>query len=788
MTLPEFGFEYDPDINSIDKTGITPSGNAVENIPCVHRAKKVNLFFKPLKSELAKYSIAASVRFRMLDKRFAEEIPIFNSKTAIIGLGSIGIPNYLSMREICTKDQEKIADSQTFSCDTAAMVKHNIAPLLVSLYIGKNDDPNPDNLGCIYENKQVKDFAAIDCEEFYFNHTYKIKGKRVIHGKTIPNPPEALKITAKDILEFPCISESRPTHWPTKNPENYSASLLNKAYPNQKEFIALQQDPIFHQQKMAAFLQAVLMYDETVLKNRLLRYYIGDKHFVDNCMLMFHQEQLALYDLLITMPAFREFVCKNAGKLLAEAIRWAKEDNATSKFTEAAKYDLQRTCKRFLHIWRDCYMQQDVLTILDKFDVAVAKEASRLSEKSSDLQRPVTPSILIEDSTPQPSSELLAVSHSPVNNYDLLKPFYGISQAVVNKPIPEKKSPTPLGLAQQEFNKLIREYFDIKHRIISFENHLAFVKRCKEIKKIISDSMIDSRMQLINNINDALSNTETAKNEDQSVSFDHAVKVNIEFSDLEIALEELINNISSANHLLTPYLSGQSKNKSTELTPIIKPNTELTERKESKSASTSIYSFFSNSSQSIYQAASTILAPKQITNEIHPFAKAFNIPLTAWLKKLERKDFAKVMLDIYKQKYAPYFDNIPLLSFLNPQKLMKSHNENEILQLIAYEKEFPTAADLFVAITNNGGWEETSYNTYLLNYLCEDMLVTYRKPLSNSILTAEEIIEYRDLNSLGNEQEPWLKLDTYSRGQLRNLVGNITPSSLKTGLCKTPQS
>lgn len=314
-------------------------------------------YYPPLS---AKYVVAFSALVRAaLGNRASEDRLVYNDAGEIVATVSIEIPNFVPLLKLLRKydDPEK----EKMGCPTKQMlIAENMAELLMSAYIHKNNDLHPDNLS-------IK--GMIDLDELYPPITLILKGS-----------PEILcELKEEDIRIFPIVNRK---HWPANYiPKNWN---LVKTYKT-GAFAELQGDKEFIYQYFTAILKELLAFDKDMLKKRM-NLVLGDENlslntlssekrtrllnfggasklfyddqkkergFVDHVMLFLEQEHIKFRNLVLNMPEFKDFLTilnKNPAEIL-ELKEWFIKQNKQ----HIIPYNMNFIDTELHSLWRECF-------------------------------------------------------------------------------------------------------------------------------------------------------------------------------------------------------------------------------------------------------------------------------------------------------------------------------------------------------------------------------------------------------------------------------------------------
>lgn len=328
-------------------------------------------YYPPLS---AKYVVAFSTLVRAaLGDRASEDRLVYNDAGEIVATVSIEIPNFVPLLKLLRKydDPEK----EKMGCPTKQMlIAENMAELLMSAYIHKNNDLHPDNLS-------LK--GMIDLDEIYPELTLLPKGY----------PPLLFVLTEQDIRIFPIIYRK---HWPANYiPKNWNIAKTYKT----GAFAELQGDKEFIYQYFTAILKELLAFDKDMLKKRMnlvlgdetlslstlssqkrtellnfngsKLYYDGQKNerrFVEHVMLFLEQEHIKFRNLVLNMPEFKDFLeilNKDPAKTL-EIKEWFIKQNKKN----IVPYNLNFIDTELHALWRDCF-KKELAKEMKHFDIDI---------------------------------------------------------------------------------------------------------------------------------------------------------------------------------------------------------------------------------------------------------------------------------------------------------------------------------------------------------------------------------------------------------------------------------
>ncbi len=142
----------------------------------------------------------------------------------------------------------------------------SLASLLTTSYILEEDDLHKGNFGCYFIEKAGKPHAVffkIDHDMMFADALMSYGHGRVYHWG---QKDTAFKITAKDLMRFPLLRDSKNHYWPTSF-NVFSKPFDTKGYQNfsdRKAFVTLAKDEAFNQEKWRSFLKHILIPPELV--------------------------------------------------------------------------------------------------------------------------------------------------------------------------------------------------------------------------------------------------------------------------------------------------------------------------------------------------------------------------------------------------------------------------------------------------------------------------------------------------------------------------------------------
>lgn len=266
---------------------VPASGHEVIKMEFIDYDKQIKIgFYKELDEDskngsypalLAKYSVAASVLIRLcLGEKAAEDRLVFNDNGEIVGTVSININNYKPLNCYAQLLPNNPHERELVCPSPETLLRYNVAELLINAWRMKCDDRHPGNFSL---------FGLIDWDMTLYPYTYIMRGKRLVDGIVRDLPEKSMRLSIKDLDNFPNI-ENR-THTPTNSiPKNGNFFKRFQAYAAfqklaQNHCIQVSKKRIYWQEQFfAACLKELLTFDIDLLKIRLQQY-LGNELLLD---------------------------------------------------------------------------------------------------------------------------------------------------------------------------------------------------------------------------------------------------------------------------------------------------------------------------------------------------------------------------------------------------------------------------------------------------------------------------------------------------------------------------
>lgn len=211
-----------------------------------------------------------------------------------------------------------------------------LASLLCSAYTLEEDDLHRGNLGFyVVERKGKKTvvFFKLDHDYMMAESILSQVRSRVMNWRY---HDQAFKISAKDLLQFPKIEESKNYYWPTTKRyfgNNVDAKMYGDLEIN--EFSNIAKDPAFQKAKWRSLLKHVLI--SNVLIEKSLAEIINKNDPQERASIALLSQAMAarlsrLKAVLLSIPEFRVYLNEAQGKEdLIEEILFSIEDGHTMK-------------------------------------------------------------------------------------------------------------------------------------------------------------------------------------------------------------------------------------------------------------------------------------------------------------------------------------------------------------------------------------------------------------------------------------------------------------------------
>lgn len=472
-------------------------------------------FYKPVNPQkqypelLAKISVGASELMRLFQDNAAEDRLVFEGDK-IVGTVSLALDGFQPLN--CTTDPipEDPNKKEQVIPSTPILVAKKMLKSLFARWALYDDDAHPGNLGLE---------GSIDTDMFFYWLTIYIKEPRFGIGV----PLQRVTLTVPDWINFPCIKDAKPYHWPTYNapgentvqiiPDDIRARLP-KTYANPAAFRALAGNPIAQDQKFIAALTMLMTYDRDMLKARLTDY-LGDMSlnysslpaalrqqyetmfpdlfnadtnkcsFVDFMMALYQEH----YDNLYRVVVFFMGAVNNQGLALPatndalyykpsyykEVMSWAERQNATTyaKAASEVQYNPQKMRGRYHQIWRDSF----AMPVRDILVSALDLTNNVLQETLTHRQDLLDKSKIAEPTAPNVTS-VWHLFHS-INE---LPPWDNLRKLITVDP--ENKLRPALKQLVHFTNELyaaIKEYYKKEERALTEEDNNLFVSKLESI-------------------------------------------------------------------------------------------------------------------------------------------------------------------------------------------------------------------------------------------------------------------------------------------------------------------
>jgi len=380
---------------------------------------------------LVKYDVAISVFMRMwLGDTAAEDMLVFDDQDGqIIGSFSRSLPDYKPMASyespLAADEQEpEIVNPTTVE----TLLEHNVARLLTAEWGIGNPDVHPYNIS-------IKGTGSVlDYDECLPHRTLIIKGGdgliKWVEARLLNKPQ---KLVEEDLHSFPVLSKGHERkHWPTQwIPGNLNIEKQFQSYETFRKLATTSHvrmklksgmEVSFQEQMFESLLTMLLTYDPDMLHARLFEY-LGDlpldfmtlpeikrealcasnpvlfnegtdkASFVDHMIKEFQQQYDELYRVVVFYKGFKledgaaapvvSFIdfLRNRPSARKKSIAWAKEQNNTFSFSEAAQFNSDKMEDRYAQVWRDAHLMQ-FLVLWHKLKDLVMKVAEYLRIKA----------------------------------------------------------------------------------------------------------------------------------------------------------------------------------------------------------------------------------------------------------------------------------------------------------------------------------------------------------------------------------------------------------------------
>lgn len=698
MAFPRFHQIYDLEKNPAKKSAVDGT-NLARNITVTLRGVQTPEchFKEDLHPNLSIHSVISGVMLRAISQHIdpnrnpiaAEEVLVFDYKTRkLIGPASIHIPDTTPMKQL-----------NAMACNKQTLLEHGVGYFFAWNYFLENDDWNPGNFLARYYNHKIQGLVEVDYEMFAYSlvHPYK---DRSIRNKIL-NPETRFKLSIQDIENLPYLSDAF-THRPTHQPANGSGVEIagvrfdpkGNIYPNMDEFRKLKGDAEFRKQVDTAWLK-ILLTDPDVLKNRIDHYYIGNdwltadqKQLVANRITHFQKKRKELYNLLVlneSYDKFREFIFNHPQQIVG-VLEGFDKDIEKADFSEKGKaiaeFNKDYINKSFLRIWRHC-CGWEARSILLKIKNTLPDQAT----EKADLARSLTEAQMAKSQTVRRFTEHKNMVDS-IDITELLEESFLEYKATEQAETVINNKISILGTAFRELKKLTHTYLNSE----SLKAHHTFVEGCQAILKKLNDDYILNESMVI-----------SANDKPLIEKFEAFIqKIRLPAEILQhLTPPATINNELSASG----FFKRQNQNN------VLQMPAQQDAKHEQKSPAPS---------------------PRFAMNELkQALARWLKAPKHEHEQHKQRQALADTVLNVYDSKYASVFESAPAAFagwFSMVTTLYKTHSKENLTNLIDNKKQYPTALDLFSVITGEeikGDWKTTSFNTYLLSTICENMLNTY---------------------------------------------------------------
>lgn len=676
MTIPVRGI-YFSQLRMCEGAPLPPSGHVVKRVQFQDKCGiKQRGFYKACDptypDNLARYVTMFSVEIRMaIADRASEEIPVFDENDALIGTFSVEIPNFkpmLSEGEIGPEDPEQF---RMVCPDAATLVEYNIAEVLWARLRRHEDDLHEKNLGLA---------GAIDLDMLEWDLiSAALKGARFAGALS---PEHAFDLPASDLdTDFPCIKKTKPYYWPTHPRPKTS---FNKCFQNRKAFRQLNNPDFagyaqFQQQKYAAMLKELLMFDEQVLKERM-SLYCEDEAFIKHCLSFFSEQQKEIYKKVVNeMPGFKEFIRHPHN--LETALQWFIKANNEQYFPENAKYSIDKIKSKFLDIWKDCHVQL-FSDVLKKFEFMADLPRQIGGENTFSFQGKE----MLDEDFIQVDATTKAVL-LPNNGALLLK--------IVS--------------FNAQLQQIIKSFFDNTIKVKDTTHELSSSGDSLFYKE--STITIERFQTLLTSLNKLLTEASLSLEADKDASVELKNKWNMAL----MTLEDAAKKISLPTELCALYATD-------DLSSILSG---------------------SQLSQSHVVIDETLFVLDKPVKKSHAELLDDAVEIFyEWLKNLTPNSLHEYATKAYKEYSAGYFKKVTVFGYqlfkpFDPTTYSRRRGREiaPILETInKHASVDPQSCDNTIssweALTLNGGWEETSLNVMLMRELCNHIIVDLNNPFT----------------------------------------------------------
>ncbi|MEO8401459.1 MAG: hypothetical protein ABI597_06630 [Gammaproteobacteria bacterium] len=626
--------------------------------------------------------ISQVIRFAVGSEYASEERLVYDDYDEIIGTLSFTLPNFIPFQSLSLSDtDDKDPEKQAFrNPDLNTLLEYNFARLLVSGYRNKTDDLHPDNISI---------FGLIDFDMYYYDLTSILKGERQLTGFLLKTPHKICELKEKHIREFPHVPDR--THWVTKAPNNYN---LFKIFRAQAILYSLKDNPIFKKQMYTALLQEMLSFDVEMLK-KYLQYYLDDEPLIldnlpavkrdklikynkelfyddkgnertiaDCCLQLFESEYKAFVRLILHMPEFRCFLIENPG-ILDQMKAWFREQNAF--LLRQNKLDGVPSYLHDLERIEQVYYQ----ICRDSFVTPLFKNL-RLLKLYADEVKNSDPGDVLKSMIIIPQEHTMAITPG-----DEAKELNRSILMIGALPKPNLEGALTIDdNPYQKISSMLNQLYDELYS--SIESHYSK----KELSFKDQKDLVDRLFKLLEK-----SNTTIAEYLDKQSSF---VKANLQ----DYAENATTDFRITLNQFLLPQAETISAHETT--TPWV--------------------------SISSVQAIEFKSQVKEIALKDDDIIRTFYSHLAEWMPNLTRTKLDSFVNHCLKEEYKPYGSGT-MLAWLNPMAYTKIRDTEIELHL---KDSSLTSLGLLKVIFANGKWNDSSFNTILVKYLCHQLLDSFK--------------------------------------------------------------
>jgi hypothetical protein len=253
----------------VQKVFFSPSTGIIQT-QGKHKGKPKMGFYKRCDSDypplLAKLSVGFSQMYRLaLGDRAAEERLVYNEAGEIAGTVSIAMSDFVPMQAVGDEAISDPVKERLANPSIELLIKRDVAAPLVATWRYKDDDAHPGNMGTMQTDDGDHLIGRIDFDMSMYDETSVIKGERLTCGTLTDNPHNSSKLLVQDLDSFPNIKGTR-TYWPSRRPAH---GWILKGYKAQTAFAQLGGNPQFEDQMHFALLKELLAYQHNVLRDRL---------------------------------------------------------------------------------------------------------------------------------------------------------------------------------------------------------------------------------------------------------------------------------------------------------------------------------------------------------------------------------------------------------------------------------------------------------------------------------------------------------------------------------------